>query len=113
MHITDPIADLLTRIRNASSAKHPSVDIPASNMKRAICKILMDEGYVRSMQVIEDNLCSEKSNSTKKYHYAGYPGPKAHLQARPAHLHQLRGLPQGHEGPWHSGALDLARRHDR
>lgn len=54
MHITDPIADLLTRIRNASSAKHPNVDIPASNMKKAICKILVDEGYVRSMQVIED-----------------------------------------------------------
>ena len=54
MHITDPIADLLTRIRNASTAKHPNVDIPASNMKKAICKILVDEGYVRSMQVIED-----------------------------------------------------------
>lgn len=54
MHITDPIADLLTRIRNASTAKHPSVDIPASNIKKAICQILVDEGYVRSMQVIED-----------------------------------------------------------
>ena len=54
MHITDPIADLLTRIRNASSAKHPNVDIPASNMKKAICKILVDEGYVRNMQMIED-----------------------------------------------------------
>ncbi len=54
MHITDPIADLLTRIRNASNAKHPNVDIPASNMKKAICKILVDEGYVRNMQVIED-----------------------------------------------------------
>lgn len=54
MHITDPIADLLTRIRNASGAKHASVDIPSSNMKKAICKILVDEGYVRGMQVIED-----------------------------------------------------------
>ena len=54
MHITDPIADLLTRIRNASTAKHPNVDIPASNMRKAICQILVDEGYVRSMQVIED-----------------------------------------------------------
>ncbi|MGD9559984.1 MAG: 30S ribosomal protein S8 [Oscillospiraceae bacterium] len=54
MHITDPIADLLTRIRNASTAKHPNVDIPASNMKKAICRILVDEGYVRGMQVIED-----------------------------------------------------------
>ena len=43
MQITDPIADLLTRIRNASTAKHPSVDIPASNLKKAICQILVDE----------------------------------------------------------------------
>lgn len=55
MQITDPIADLLTRIRNASSAKHPSVDIPASNLKKAICKILVEEGYVKGVQVIEDN----------------------------------------------------------
>ncbi len=55
MHITDPIADLLTRIRNASSAKHNTVDIPASNMKKAIAQILVDEGYVKSMQVTEDN----------------------------------------------------------
>lgn len=54
MHITDPIADLLTRVRNASNAKHPSVDIPASNMKKAISQILVDEGYVKSTQVIED-----------------------------------------------------------
>ena len=44
MQITDPIADLLTRIRNASTAKHPSVDVPASNLKKAICQILVDEG---------------------------------------------------------------------
>ena len=55
MQITDPIADLLTRIRNASSAKHPSVEIPASNMKKAICQILVDEGYIKGMQVTEDN----------------------------------------------------------
>ena len=55
MHITDPIADLLTRIRNASSAKHATVDCPASNMKKAIAQILVDEGYIKSMQVTEDN----------------------------------------------------------
>lgn len=55
MHTTDPIADLLTRVRNASSAKHATVDIPASNMKKAISKILVDEGYVKGMQVIEDD----------------------------------------------------------
>lgn len=54
MQITDTIADLLTRIRNANSAKHNSVDIPASNMKKAICQILVDEGYVKSFTVVED-----------------------------------------------------------
>ncbi|MDP4120893.1 MAG: 30S ribosomal protein S8 [Bacillota bacterium] len=54
MQITDPIADLLTRIRNASSAKHDTVEIPASNMKKAICQILVDEGYVKNFTVIED-----------------------------------------------------------
>ncbi|MBQ4160104.1 MAG: 30S ribosomal protein S8 [Clostridia bacterium] len=55
MQITDPIADLLTRIRNANSAKHETVDIPASNMKKAIAKILLDEGYIKGYQVIDDS----------------------------------------------------------
>ena len=54
MHITDPIADMLTRIRNASNAKHESVDVPASNMKKSIAQILLDEGYIKSFQVVED-----------------------------------------------------------
>ena len=54
MHITDTIADLLTRIRNASTAKHDTVDVPASNMKKAIADILLAEGYIKSVQVIED-----------------------------------------------------------
>ncbi len=54
MQITDTIADLLTRIRNANSAKHDSVDIPASNMKKAIVQILVDEGYVKNYTVAED-----------------------------------------------------------
>ena len=54
MQITDTIADMLTRIRNANSAKHDSVDIPASNMKKAIAQILVDEGYIKNFQVIED-----------------------------------------------------------
>ena len=54
MQITDPIADLLTRIRNASSSKHETVDVPASNMKKAIVEILNDEGYIKDFQVIED-----------------------------------------------------------
>ena len=55
MQITDSIADMITRIRNANSAKHDTVDVPASNMKKAIARILLDEGYIRSFQVIEDN----------------------------------------------------------
>ena len=54
MQITDTIADMLTRIRNASSAKHDSVDIPASNVKKAIAQILLDEGYIQSFTVEED-----------------------------------------------------------
>lgn len=54
MQITDTIADLLTRIRNANSAKHATVDVPASNVKKAIAQILVDEGYVKSFQLIED-----------------------------------------------------------
>ena len=54
MQITDPVADMLTRIRNANTAKHESVDVPASNLKKAIAKILLDEGYIKSFEVVED-----------------------------------------------------------
>ena len=54
MQTTDSIADMLTRIRNASSAKHDSVKIPASNMKKAIAQILVDEGYIKNYKLIED-----------------------------------------------------------
>ncbi len=54
MQITDAIADLLTRIRNASSAKHATVDVPASNIKKSITQILVDEGYIKGFQFIED-----------------------------------------------------------
>ena len=54
MHITDPIADMLTRIRNANNAKHDTVDIPASNMKKSIAQILLEEGYIKNFQLIDD-----------------------------------------------------------
>ena len=54
MQITDTIADLLTRIRNANTAKHATVDVPASNVKKAITEILVDEGYVKGFQLIDD-----------------------------------------------------------
>ena len=52
---TDPIADMLTRIRNANNSRHTTVDIPASNMKKAIAKILLDEGYVKNVEYIDDS----------------------------------------------------------
>ena len=55
MQITDPVADMLTRIRNANAARHDTVDIPASNLKRAIADILHGEGYIRNVQQIADN----------------------------------------------------------
>ena len=54
MQISDVIADMLTRIRNANDAKHPTVDVPASNMKKAIAEILLNEGYIKSYSVVED-----------------------------------------------------------
>ena len=54
MQITDPIADMLTRIRNANNAKHESVNVPASKLKLAIAKILFEEGYIKSYQLVDD-----------------------------------------------------------
>ena len=54
MQITDPVADMLTRIRNANSAKHETVDVPASNLKKAIAQILLDEGYIKSYTLVDN-----------------------------------------------------------
>ena len=54
MQITDPVADMLTRIRNANSAKHETVDVPASNLKKAIAQILLDEGYIKSYSLVDN-----------------------------------------------------------
>ncbi len=54
MQITDPIADMLTRIRNAGAARHETVDVPASKMKNAIAKILLDEGFIKAYQLVEN-----------------------------------------------------------
>ena len=54
MQITDVVADMLTRIRNANSAKHESVEIPASNLKKAIAQILLDEGFIKAYDIIDD-----------------------------------------------------------
>lgn len=54
MQITDPVADMLTRIRNASSAKHDTVDVPASNLKKAIAQILLEEGYIKAYEIVDN-----------------------------------------------------------
>lgn len=56
MQITDPVADMLTRIRNANSAKHDTVDVPASNLKKAIAQILLDEGYIKSFNITDEGV---------------------------------------------------------
>ena len=56
MQITDPIADMLTRIRNAGAARHATVDVPASKMKKAIAQIMLDEGYIKAYEVVEDGV---------------------------------------------------------
>ena len=55
MNITDPIADMLTRIRNANAQRHETVDVPASKLKKSIAEILLDEGYIKAFEEIEDN----------------------------------------------------------
>ena len=65
MQITDPIADMLTRIRNANTAKHDTVDVPSSKMKKAIADILVAEGYVKGYEVIEDGIKSTLRISLK------------------------------------------------
>lgn len=67
MHITDPIADMLTRIRNANSAKHETVDVPASKMKKSIAEILLEEGYIKNYQIIDDGT-QGVIRITLKYH---------------------------------------------
>lgn len=66
MQITDPVADMLTRIRNANSAKHETVDVPASNLKKAIAQILLEEGYIKSFTV-EENGNQGNIHITLKY----------------------------------------------
>ena len=89
MHITDTIADMLTRIRNANNAKHDTVDIPASNMKKAIAQILLDEGYIKNFTVVEDGKQGTIKVEIRAGQDPGNPGASQGFQTRPAHLHQL------------------------
>ena len=91
MQITDPVADMLTRIRNANSAKHETVDVPASNLKKAIAQILLDEGYIKSFS-LQDNGNQGVIHITLKYLGKKQPPVRAEarFQARPAYLRRRR-----------------------
>ena len=93
MQITDSIADLLTRIRNASSAKHETVDIPASNMKKAIMQILVDEGYVKSFTRHRGWQAGHDPGNLeiRRGKDPGHHRPSQGFQARPENLQQRRG----------------------
>ena len=88
MQITDPVADMLTRIRNANSAKHDTVDVPASNLKKAIAQILLDEGYIKAFQITDEgvqgniHITPEVCGQEGEGHFRSSP----RFQARPAGL---------------------------
>ena len=91
MHITDPIADMLTRIRNANTAKHPTVDVPASNMKKAIAQILLDEGYIKNFQLDRRRHSGRHPHHSEvQWQREGHLRPSPRLQARPARLRRRR-----------------------
>ena len=114
MHITDPIADMLTRIRNANTAKHATVDVPASNMKKSIAQILLDEGYIKNFQLIDDGTqgvirITLKYNGTEKVisglRRVSKPGLRVYLKRR-------RAAP-GPARPGHRHHFHVQGRHDR
>ena len=107
MQITDPIADLLTRIRNASAAKHPSVDIPGSKLKKAIADILLEEGYVKGVQFIEDDK-QGVIRITLKYTDNGsavISGIRRVSKPGLRILLQQRAAAEGYERSWHRNYL--------
>lgn len=88
MLVTDPIADMLTRIRNALIVKHDTVDVPVSVMKLAIADILLNEGYIKGYTVGGEGV--QKMMTVRRKPSEGYHRPQAYFQARPARL-----CPQG------------------
>ena len=103
MQITDTIADLLTRIRNANSAKHDTVEIPSSNLKKSICQILLDEGYIKNFTVIEDGKQGVIKVTLK---YVDGKTPVITGQ-------QCRRYAKGYEGPRYCHYFNIKGRNDR
>ena len=112
MVITDPIADMLTRIRNAYTAKHDEVSVPASTIKKAIAEILLDEGYIKGYEM-KDEGPKKTMNIALKY------GPNRHhrsqedIQARPARICPQGQCTQGPQRNGHSYPFHQPRRDDR
>ena len=115
MHITDPIADMLTRIRNANSAKHDTVDVPASNMKKAIAQILLDEGYIKNFQLIDDGTAGRDPHHSEVQCRQG----EGHLRPSPVSKPGLRvyagadELPRVLRGLGIADRFHVQGRHDR
>ena len=106
MQITDPIADMLTRIRNAGNARHASVDVPASKMKKAIAQILLDEGYIKSFEVVEGNTQGIIRIALK------------YVDGRQKAITGIKrvskpGAAEGTPRPWYCHRFHFQRRHDR
>ena len=119
--MTDPIADMLTRIRNAVTAKHTRVDMPASRLKAEIARILQDEGYIQGFKLLDD--AAEKTTAQiktlrlfLKYGPHGerlITGVAAHQPPRPPRLFRQGRRAGSAGGPRHEHPDDVARRHDR
>ena len=112
MHITDPVADMLTRIRNAVSAKHDTVDVPASNMKKSIAQILLDEGYIKNFQIVDDGT-QGKIHITLKYNAGKEKVITGLLQAGPPGLRGRRRAAPRAPRPGYRYHLHVQGRHDR
>ena len=130
MQITDPIADMLTRIRNAGSAKHESVDVPASKMKKAIAEILLNEGYIKNYQVIDDGTqgiiritlkyLPGKEKAIQGLRRVSKPGLRVYAgadelrqQARPARVCRRRRAAPRSQRPGHRYHFHFQGRYDR
>lgn len=115
MQITDKIADMLTRIRNANAAKHDTVDVPSSNMKKAIAQILLDEGYIKGFQIVDDGK-QGVIRITLKYGLGKEPvitGLRRVSKPGTAHLHQLQGNAESYERHGYRNHVHSKGHHDR
>ena len=108
--MTDPIADMLTRIRNAQTARHEKVEVPSSKAKRAIADILLSEGYVESVDFVEDGYSGKLVIGLK---YGANGVPVARFQARPAQLCGRGNYAQSTRRAGYGDRFHLQRDHDR